>query len=359
MVEELQARRAFVLADLASLLAVGGVMLALAIAGMAESRRTSRLDESIDNLKRINHGTESHAADFDGRLWGFTWQAGETVQYLDENGDLVETTLPDSDLQAAAYQAIHLIRLLDDRVGENSFPVPSNWMPHVIYSHLPLVEYLGANPLDRWTADPGDTVRANWKDDPIDKFDNGFWLPLQPDPGNPVNRRWPYSSSYNATPATWDQNQSDLEFGQGLRVSQGGTHNAYNVPPDPDLFPMNLQDVTYPAGKVYVHDSFQRHFGPCSTFYGFDDARIPLAFLDGSVSVRQTRDANPGWSPNSETVPCDVFLYQPSQWEPPSCDTDDNIAKGYYNWTRGGMKGLDFGGLPIDTGQQTPGKCDL
>ena len=33
--------------------------------------------------------------------------------------------------------------------------------------------------------------------------------------------------------------------------------------------------------------------------------------------------------------------------------------KGYYRWSRGGLKAVDFNGMPIDTGQADPGECDL
>jgi hypothetical protein len=34
-------------------------------------------------------------------------------------------------------------------------------------------------------------------------------------------------------------------------------------------------------------------------------------------------------------------------------------VKGYYRWTRGGLRGIDYGGLPLDTGQAEIGECDI
>ncbi len=43
------------------------------------------------------------------------------------------------DLAAASRQAVNIIRR---RWGEDSFPVPTLWIPHVLYSHLVLQDYL-------------------------------------------------------------------------------------------------------------------------------------------------------------------------------------------------------------------------
>jgi hypothetical protein len=55
-----------------------------------------------------------------------------------------------------------------------------------------------------------------------------------------------------------------------------------------------------------------------------------------------------------------LFNYQPAAYEPPTKSGNLNdVVKGYYRWTRMGLKGIDFNGLPLDTGQPTPGECDL
>lgn len=351
--------RAFALMDLAASIVVAGVLMCLVIAVLGETRRQSQLDESISNLQRFGAATQSFAADHDGRLWGYTWQPGEIVTWVNVFGDEEKIQLPDNATQAAAHQATHLIRTLGDRVGAEGIAVPNGWLPTVFYSHLPLLEYLQADPLERWTVDPGDRNRVNWKDDPTSKFDEGLWLPHQPEPTHD-NKRWPYSSSYMAVPAAWDANGSNLRE-DAPRVSHGNTHNSYNTN-GATFFPSMLADVFYPAQKVHMHDRHQWHFGARTPFYGVNtqEARLPLLAFDGSVSVRQTADANPGWSPHNIEFHCAVFWYQPSDWEPGTMSGEPNdFSKGFYFWTRGGLKGLDFGGRPLDTGQNTPGECDL
>jgi hypothetical protein len=350
-------RAGFALTDLAATIAAILILIAILSTSLGESRRNAQLGESIANLKRIGAGTTSYAADHQDLLWGFSWQGGTVELMADENGDLVPTELPDDDNGAQMRQGVHLIRILDDRVGNEGtklMPIVNAWAVQVMYSHLPLVDYLGAHPLDRWTADPGDRNRINWKDDPVNKFDQGFWLPNQPDPTIPTNRRWPYSSSYRAVAAAWDVYQSDLRNGTGFRVEQASTENTWIYPAEGQLFGNTLADVAYPAHKVHVHDSNQRHFGACQPFFAQLNSRLPLLFFDASVTVRRTADANPGWRPNIPTFPCSLYNYQG-----PLCPGDDTVVKGHYAWTRAGLSGLDFDALPVDTGQPDPGECDI
>jgi len=176
-----------------------------------------------------------------------------------------------------------------------------------------------------------------------------------------VNRRYPYSSSYQLTSSAWDYYQSD--FGPeapSRRVRQASNHNQWLVPADADFTQRPVSDVAYPSGKVLVHDSHQRHFGDRMPFFGLEEARLPLLMVDGSVSVRQTDEANPGWDPGIPSFPCEVFTYSPSSWEPDTVDGGfADFVKGFYRWTRGGLKGIDFGAKPLDTGQADPGECNL
>lgn len=361
-------RRAFGLADLAASVVVTGVLVAIAFAGLGEQRRQARLGEDLASLKLHGAATSAYAADYDGAIWALTWEPGETYMILNLDGEL-EPIVGNNELDAKANQAVHLIRTLDDRIGEQGMPLIANWVPTVLYSHLPLVDYLAADPLARWSRSAADEARLQWRDDPIGKFDQGHWLPLQPDP-TPQNRRWPYSAGFQPVPAIWDVNQSELgnEF-IGRRCQQGGTHRSWTVPGGVDLGQRTLADVAYAANKVHVYDTIQRHFGPKQHYFGVIDgfendrplARIPLLMFDGSASVRASAEANPGWRPNTPTFPCMTYYYDPVAWEPrmPSVDSDRAFSHGLYRWTRAGLKGIDFGGVPLDTGQAEPGECDF
>lgn len=347
--------RAFALKELVAVIATGVVMLSLMSVSMAESRRAGGLEQSLGQLGRYGQATGFFAADNNDELWGFSWKGGTVEMMMDLDGNIVPTELPDEDIRASAYQAVHLIRSLDDRVGANGMPIPSNWIANVQYSHLALVEYLGASPLADWTADPGDRVRLAWKNDPVNKFDEGYWLPYQPAP-TPVHRKFPYSSSYRTVPAAWDVNQSNLRRGEGVRIEQSGWSNTYQIPQGHEFGGLTLADVSFPSMKVHVFDQEQRHFGPCRPHFAVPDAMIPVASFDAGAFVLATSEANLGWSPNQQTHACDTYYALPG-YQPPACSDQPVPVRAIYDWTRGGLKGIDVGDDPIDTGQK--GDCPI
>jgi hypothetical protein len=279
-----------------------------------------------------------------------------------EDGDIEPTQMILSDMCAAGAQAIDILRRRADRVGEGWIEHQECWIPHVLYSHLVIQDYLASRLPELMVVDPNDRVRLNWQIEPQAKFDKGFWLPLQPDP-IPSYRRWPYSSSYQVVPATYDPLQSDPRDKPELnttRMLQSNTHYQYVIPGASRFKTMLLTDVAHPGAKVHLHDSHDRHFSARPAYFGLEGSRLPLAFFDASVSVERTADANPGWRPSAPKFLCMNFFYAPNAWEPPTIGGDaTEMVKGYYRWTRGGLRGIDFGGMPLDTGQPTPGECDL
>ena len=102
-------------------------------------------------------------------------------------------------------------------------------------------------------------------------------------------------------------------------------------------------------------DSHARHFGKIALYYGYQDAKQPIGMYDGSVDVYQTAESNPGWNPYFQRNRARLrFTYIPDPWEPPARDgsyTTQDLVDGRYFWTRGGLRGVDFGAQEIDTGQ--------
>jgi len=240
----------------------------------------------------------------------------------------------------------------------------------VLYTHLVLQDYLASRLPEKLVVCPEDKNRLNWQDDPQEKFDNGFWLPFQEQPVG-SNKRWPYSSSYNFVPASYDKGQSqngpfDPSGNSGIpRISQG-TSNTYGVPAAAKLGGLSLSAVFQPAQKVHAFDSGARHFGTVQRYYALPESRQPLLFFDGSVNNRITADANRGWDPENPSDECGEFIiYSPRPWEPPAKGGDPSapgggqvdITTGWYQWTRLGLAGIDYGGGEPDTGQGKT-ECD-
>jgi hypothetical protein len=108
-----------------------------------------------------------------------------------------------------------------------------------------------------------------------------------------------------------------------------------------------MNEVTFTSSKVWMYDQFDRHDDPQNPiFFANPEAKSTILMFDGSASRRSTSEANPGFRPNDPANPEPTILrVNQGQGVP------DLEYPGVYRWTRGGLRGLDFGGSEIDTGQ--------
>jgi hypothetical protein len=112
---------------------------------------------------------------------------------------------------------------------------------------------------------------------------------------------------------------------------------------------MRMDMVTFPSSKVYLFDLFDRHSHKQMIFHAYDIAKQPLLFFDGSASIRTTGLANQGWNvANPASVFPLLYMYTPGPGEPRTMSgAASEAVKGYYRWTRSGIKGVDFGGSEV------------
>jgi hypothetical protein len=117
----------------------------------------------------------------------------------------------------------------------------------------------------------------------------------------------------------------------------------------------HASEVAFPSSKVQYFDYFSRHRGRLNLFYAYPEAIVSMLMFDGSVQLRMSQNANQGFQSNQPASPAPTYLqYQPriTPWEPPTPTGNTyDVLKGWYRWTRGGLRGVDFGGREIDTGQ--------
>jgi prepilin-type N-terminal cleavage/methylation domain-containing protein len=348
-------RRGFTLIEVLVVIAIIALLVAILLPAVGEARKAGRLTVCQGNMKQMGLAFTSYGADFNNRSPSFSWNQYQGMAQI-ENLPWLRPPHP-SDLQAAARQAVEILRRRAERTDIMEI---SGWIPHVLYSHLILNDYLQQRLPEPMVVCPEDKTRLLWHDTvrgkPAAQARAAFLaLPdtLRPPTDGDQNsvQRWPYSCSYMYITSAYSSDWARA----GRTTVQLATqdHYHYDIGNGP-LGRRSQDEIMFTSNKVLMYDAFARHSGKRTLWYAYPNVTQPLLFADASVRVEKTGDANVGFRPNQPTSDLPLrYPYRPRRWEPPTRNgSQAELVNGFYAWCRGGLRGQDFSGEEINTGNQ-------
>ncbi len=328
-------RRAFTLIETGVTVGTLAVLTGVLLPALGNARRAAQLTLDSNNMRALHAAGQTYANDFQAAIPTFSWQAG--IRNPGQEGPIIGGS---NDVAASAAQGVAILR-------RNGFSVEDqpNWVPHVSFSNIVLLDYLGTSQLSPLTLSPGDRVRAFIRDNLIAGIPQPTYVP-RPSVA-------PFVSSYQLPPAFY---ATDRETFTNY-VRQADTHDNYFA--DGRMGGQRFDQVLHPSRKVYLHDTVERFFGRAPSPMWWKFSRINSVMVDGSVRILQGRNSlqrlpgsttnrrNPGgyWGPSGRfTVATINYAFWDARLgQPPVPDTPDGniVTNGIWRWTAGGKQGID------------------
>ncbi len=337
-----KARPGFTLIELLVVIAIIALLVSIILPALTEAKKSAKTAQNNANLKQYGNTLQSYATDYKDIGPAFSWKGGRTYSSVQPNGSIATYTAGD-DVAAAKNQASDIIkrRAVPDYPN---FPDQGAWIPHILYTHLIMMDYLAARLPEPITRSPFDPFRARWAEDPTNPTAVGLTNAA-------TDARWPFSSSYQITSASFapDRFTSDggslQQAGNAYRLYQyaAGSQNRFR------LGGRKLSDCKYPDRKVFAYTDMMRHRGKVPQFYTANGAETILVAYDASVRTIRVDDMNEGgyWAANSSSPWLPALVdYSPTEddrrygYDGPDINGD---RPGRCRWTYGSLTGIDYG----------------
>jgi len=335
-------KSAFTLIELLVVIAIIALLISVLLPALGEARRTARMVKCFTAMKQQGVASHTYAAEFKERLWSYSWQHNPITGANNFNTTYGDLLGPGDDMAAAVCQMCDIVRRRSDRL-QSETPTIAAFFPYLRYSHLVLQDYLSQTLPDPMVACPEDRDRIAWGRDPRG-YDTGLYTPNY-GIGGGANWRHPYSSSYWVTISVFDNNPRNMR-------AYPATYNSLFLPGGSRYAGRKLGDVAFPSAKVYMYEQYGRHYKKkidMTTFFGFPTAKCVVQMFDNSVQVRASRDANLGCDPNTLAIPPAQgwVQYTADGSTPDPANTTGALSQVYFQYTRGGLRGVDFGGKEV------------
>lgn len=345
-------RHAFTILELLCLIAVVALIIGIMLPAMGTTgcRSTPNVVAQA-NLRSLNTGAANYAGDSDDRIFSFTWELGS--DYPTRYSGRVKPIL--NYQEAAAYQTQNILEQSTDRItGDSRISLPKAQLLHLRYSHIVLLHYLTDRQPEPIMASPFDKNLIDWQEnplaylDPINPFPYGQGFPTEAgydmgpswtDPA--IMQLWPFGSSYQVVPHAWLDDRKPQ-----YTPSPTSPHHMIPSALTDEWTPLGSRhhyDVIFPSKKVFMYEEFDYRSKRSPLYASDPNARINLAFFDGSVRQEVVSDANSAQDPSNPNriwqqpyLPLDTFP------KPRGGLGDTTPLDLRFRWTKDGLAGIDY-----------------